>query len=112
MDNKSYLENKALEALNSLDGIQRADPGPFFFTRLRARMERDKRSVWENISGIISKPAITVFGLLLIVLVNTIAALNNGAADNHVISSQGEMAFVDEYARANSIFYDIENVQP
>ncbi|HRE51818.1 MAG TPA: hypothetical protein PK339_10360 [Flavitalea sp.] len=112
MDNKSYLENKAQEALNSLDGIQRADPGPFFYTRLKARMERSKRSVWENISGIISKPAITVFGLLLIVLLNTVAALNNEAAYNSTLTNQGEMAFVDEYAQVNSFFYDIENVQP
>jgi len=40
------IQKKVEEALSSLDGIQRAQPGPYFVTRLTARLQNDKRNVW------------------------------------------------------------------
>ena len=38
---KSFNKNRADQILNSFDGIQPSEVPPFFYTRLKARMERE-----------------------------------------------------------------------
>jgi len=56
MDMKNIKE-EINKTMNSLDSIQRADPGPFFYTRLSARMEEVSpmplRWYWKVAAGIL-----------------------------------------------------------
>jgi hypothetical protein len=60
--------------LQSLDGMQRAEPQPFFYTRLQAKLENRpaERSTW----GWIGKPVFS-FATLLLLLVLNITAINS-----------------------------------
>ncbi len=74
--------NNIEDILNSLDGSQRAAAPNFFYTRLKAKMEKGievktKRS-W------MLRPAYVVAGLLLILALNTVVFLKNSNAETAI----------------------------
>jgi hypothetical protein len=55
------------DILQSLDGLQRAEPQPFFYTRLLARLENHPaEKTWEWLS----KPVFSLATLLLLLVLN------------------------------------------
>ena len=56
--------------MNSLEGLQKASPGPFFFTRLQARLQKEEVSLWGRIAYFVSKPSFALTTLVLIFLLN------------------------------------------
>lgn len=70
---KHELDNKIETALDSLDHVSRVGPGPFFYTRVVARLQRRDRTLWEKISGFISQPAVAFAVIALVVSLNTLA---------------------------------------
>jgi hypothetical protein len=74
MIQKNNIDKRVEETLDSLDGIQRASAGPFFYTRLKAKLEEGEKSVWETISSFISRPAM-VFATVCVVLLLNIVVL-------------------------------------
>lgn len=103
-------QNKIGEILNALDGAERAEPRPFFFTRLEARMAA-KDSSWEKIITVITKPVIAYATVLLVLILNAyvIFEVKN---DNKSQTSQNEMATIDEYTQMNTAFFDVEKLNP
>ena len=69
---KHELEKKIESALNSLDHATRVGPGPFFFTRVQARLHRKDKTAWEKISGFIAQPAVAFSVICFIVALNTL----------------------------------------
>jgi hypothetical protein len=63
------FNQKIEETMRSLDGIEKATPRPFFFTRLEARMQNEK-SIWEEISSFVAKPMVAFACILLVVIIN------------------------------------------
>jgi hypothetical protein len=79
---KTENNKKTDEILSSLDGIKRAVPEGFFFTRLKARMEKDLLPASTQ-PGLL-KPAYAFPLLVLILAVNAFAILgkkNTGSGD-------------------------------
>jgi hypothetical protein len=76
---KSYdIDKKVDETLKSLAGMNQAEPNPFYYTRLKARMEREllqPKTVW----GWTFKPVYVYASLAIVLLINvfTIATINN-----------------------------------
>ena len=68
------LFNKQIEStLNSLDGMQRAEPDPYFATRLSARisgLSSASNTPWQRLSGFLGRPVVACIGLALMVLLN------------------------------------------
>lgn len=95
--------------LNSLDGLQRATPGPFFYTRVSARLLNRQKTVWESLSQLLARPAIVVAGLCFVVIVNILAIIKQPATTTSVAATSELMSSPDEYTLAASNFYDIEN---
>lgn len=62
------------EIMNSLDGCQRASAPDFFYTRLRARMERETASARPAPWAV--RPAYALAGMALILLINVLAVFN------------------------------------
>ena len=92
--------------MDSLDGVQRATPGLFFFTRVSARLLREQKSSWQVIARLVARPAIAISGLCLILLVNTWAVTHSAKT----ASRKGtELALVDEYVITSSNLYYYEN---
>lgn len=81
MENKR--NNNIEDILNSLDGSQRAAVPDFFYTRLKARMEKGlevkTRRSW------MLRPVYAVAGLFLILAVNTFVFLNNKNNETSIV---------------------------
>ena len=71
MDNKR--NNRVEEVLSSLDGSKRAVAPDFFYTRLRARMERELTK--NNRRNWVLRPVYIVSALLLVLAVNVFVVL-------------------------------------
>ena len=57
MKQKMDIEKRVEQTLNSLDGIQRASPQPWLFSRIKGRlMQQDDKTVWGVIGSFLSKP--------------------------------------------------------
>jgi hypothetical protein len=101
------LKQKMEEALGCLDGIQRAEPRPFFYTRVMARLERQNRTMWESIGSFLARPVVAIAGLCVIVVLNVVALTR----DESSLASSTETLMTDnEYILASSSSFDYENI--
>ena len=82
------------EYLQSLDGIRAADPGPFFYTRLKGNMQRQQKQ-----AGNFYKPAWAIITLCFFLAVNIWMITqdkNNGQQTNNETTSSVQ-AFAETY---------------
>ena len=109
MENNSS-SNKIEGILSSLDKIRRAEPQPYLYTRLRARLEAGRVTVWDRVTTIISRPVIAVGGVFLVLIINIFAIYshNNLSGNN----DQPDVASTEDYSVVSSSFYDSENIKP
>lgn len=108
MDKIDIIQQEVEKTLQSLDGLQRAEANPFLFTRIKARMQ--KNSPWERITSFVSRPAIALAGLFLIMLINAFVVFSSGDKEN----GSTEIAatdIADEYNLATSTNYEYENLE-
>ena len=102
------IDQLAEDALNSLEGIRRAEPEPFFLTRLNARLrERNSINGWNKISLFLSRPLISLSILIIIILVNSFIIING----NRQLKQESENTSIikDDFAISDVSIYDIEN---
>ena len=111
MKSKNELEKKVQETLESLDGISRAEPRPFFYTRLTARLQQDVPSVWESIGAFISRPAVAIATLCIILALNAFILFRSDD-DSSTLPMYSNEALVsdNEYVLASSSSFDYENI--
>jgi hypothetical protein len=105
---EKYIEEEVAKTLQAFDGLERARPKPFLYTRLRGRLERKSGKPGEV--SVLS-PA---FQRLAIILVILIVAINiytvtrffiNPGPVNSAINS--EQLFVEEYYPSMPTLYNI-----
>lgn len=96
--------------MQSLDEIQKANPGPWFFTRLSARLVAQRRSAWFAIGSFLSRPAVAISGIMGVLLLNMALLLNER---KEVKTARVPQTVTEnEYITASNSF-DYENlVQP
>jgi len=70
MDGKKDISRLTDQVLNSLDGIQRAETQPFFYTRLMAKMETGSSNEWNKWMSILSRPVVSLGILLVFLMIN------------------------------------------
>ncbi len=95
--------------LDSLDGISRATPQPWFYTRLRARMQKSEQSPRER--PLLARPAFVLAGLFFVIMMNAFILLKQGSGDgNNQVAEQNEQTLSDseDLYTSNSSF-DIES---
>jgi hypothetical protein len=115
MNERHDIEQRIGRALESLDGLKRAQPAPWFYTRLRARLERDEPvTVWEHIGSFLSRPAVVVAGLCVILVANVTILLKQPAATTTGPNTvaQSETVVESESLIASSSSFDYENFAP
>lgn len=110
MNTLKNLQDKIDASLNSLDGVQRATPSPFFYTRVIGKLMNQQQSFWEKFSAVITRPVVAFSCMSVIVLMNVIAVYTNSDAatmtENDVVAS-------DELTtQVTPGFYDLENSKP
>ena len=108
------IERKVQETLESLDGIQRAEPRPYFYTRVMARLQKDEKTIWETMGSFLARPAVAVAGLCFILIFNAVLLfrqdVNTSNANSPVISSSEVMSTDNEYILASSSSFEYENL--
>jgi membrane-bound ClpP family serine protease len=111
MKSNEHINKLTEEALNSLDGASRANAKPYLLTRLNARMQSAKESSWDNALKFISKPAVALAGLCLVIGINAMVVGYNYQEKTTVVSEE-QYASVDEYSSSVTVLNDIENIEP
>lgn len=73
---RNVPEQEVDAILDSLDGMQKAEPRPFFYTRLKARME--KEAAPQGLAGIKwLKPSLAFASLTLFVALNVVTIISH-----------------------------------
>ena len=106
MNNNSDIQKLVDETLNSLNGIQKAEPTPFLFTRVMARLNKEENSLWEKLAYIFSKPAVTFATVILFIAINSVVLYRVAGNSTSAPQEQAVMADNDFDLSVNSI-YDI-----
>ena len=113
MDNRQDIGKRVDKTLDSLNGIKRAEPQAFFYTRLRARLEREEKNIWELAGAFLARPVVAVVGLCMILVFNVAVLVQKEMASP---STQGytatEVSPEDENIFASATTYDYENLEP
>lgn len=93
------------DIMQSLDGMQRAEPQRFFYTRLQAKLE--SRSAEKSSWGWLSKPVFS-FTTLLLLLVLNIAVISSYLKPKTAVTqtSTGIENFAKEYSLDGSSAYN------
>jgi len=111
MNKKTDIHNKVEAALNSLEGITPATPGPYFFTRVQARMKRVEKNVWESISAYIARPIVAIAMVGFVLLMNTVAVVQHTKTSDLTLDQSDQSAY-EEFNVAVNTFYDDETKEP
>ena len=94
--------NKQIEeTLNSLDGVNRAEPRPFFYTRLEARMENESSISTYAVRKL--KPALLIPMLACSLLLSVASVYTVLSYDTQDSSLSSKDAFIQEYGLNESV---------
>ncbi|MFI5130887.1 MAG: hypothetical protein ACHQFX_12875 [Chitinophagales bacterium] len=111
MDKRPDIVKKAEKALESLDGIKKAEPQPFFYTRLIGLLQRDEKTWWETAGSFLARPVTVAICLGFILFFNAVILFRQDT-DNDIslAGSQTEIATENEYVLASNSSFDYENL--
>ena len=110
MTSKEKIQQEIEQTLQCLDGAKRAEANPFLFTRIKARMDR-KANVWERSFSFISKPAIAVAIVVVVMAVNGWALWGGSGTDETIAAEPNVSELATEYNVVASVDnYDYENL--
>ncbi len=101
-------ENKKIEEiLNSLDGHRKATAPDYFYTRLKARMERQEE---KGISkSWVLRPAFALWAVILVLLFNTAMLLRVESSErtSPLADTEGFQSLASEYSVNDNFAYDL-----
>jgi len=95
------------EIINSLDGVQRASAPDFFYTRLKARMEKGLESGYRR--SWVLRPAYALATLALVIAINVFVLFkNDNSPNNATAESDSITSIAAEYnLNDNGALYEI-----
>jgi hypothetical protein len=104
-------KNKVTEILESLDDVKRASAPDFFYTRLRARMEKETSEKRER--PWILRPAYAVITLVLLLLINAAVILQKqDSAEDVQQDAENTQSLAAEYSlNDNTVLYELTTDQ-
>lgn len=111
MNRQENINKLVDDALNSADHITRAEAKPFLLTRIHARMNKGKETVWEKAGWLIGRPAVAFTGLCLIVLINIMVVMLNKPSTTDYAVDRNSQQQVDEFSYTVATIYEIDNTQ-
>jgi hypothetical protein len=106
MKAKRQIEQEVDKTLDSLEGIQKAEASPYLFTRIKARLEREEKTVWGMAISFIGNPTIAIAAILLVVLINASVIFKSGSGQIQPTGQDAEQLFASEYNLIDSTIYD------
>ena len=112
MNRQENINKLIEESLNSMDDVKRAEPKPFLFTRINARMNKGMESVWEKAGWFITRPAVALAVVCLVLIINATAIFYNKAETQVATTDVAVQNTADEFSYTVAGIYDSENTQP
>ena len=111
MTSKEKIQQEIEQTLQCLDGVKRAESNPFLFTRIQARMNK-RSSRWEERTfSFISKPAIAIAIVVLVMAVNGWALWGGSGTGETVTADTNVSELANDYNVVASVDnYDYENM--
>jgi hypothetical protein len=106
-----FIHKKIDEVMHSMDGIDRASPRPFLFTRLEARMQNEK-NIWVKLSSFVARPVIAFACICFVLIINAMVIFLINSPGNSLPQQGNELAAADEYSQVSSTLYEFENTRP
>ena len=110
MSKRPDTSKKADKALESLDGIKRAEPQPFFYTRLVGRLQRAEKTWWETTGSFLAKPVMVAICLGFILVLNAVILFRQNAGDDVSFANPQADVPDNEYVVASNSSFDYENL--
>jgi len=111
MSKKQYTEQEMEAILNSFDGVEKASPTPFLYTRLMARMQESDDNIWSRILQFITKPVFAVGITLVFLLINAYILLNQYSSSVEQ-AEESTQTLALEYTSLTSTIYDNNTETP
>ena len=105
MNKEKEITGKVADVLSSLEGMKPASPGPFFYTRVQARLHKQGKSVWDHVSLLITRPAVAFTVVCVILLMNMLVFLQQKNVSS-TLADQQEQSYYEEYNNTADNFYD------
>jgi flagellar biosynthesis/type III secretory pathway M-ring protein FliF/YscJ len=110
MTQKEKIQGEIERTLQSIDGVKRAEANPFLYTRIQARMNK-KSTGWEGIFSFVSKPAIAIAIVAIVMAVNGWALWGSNTTEETITESSNASELATEYNSVASVNnYDYENI--
>ena len=101
--NKEDIDKKVADTLSSLDNMERARATPFFYTRLKARMQMEERGFWSLFAN--TGFSMAVAGVFLLLCINSYVMLNYDVGTGN---QQDEVsAFINDYQIDTGNIYEL-----
>jgi hypothetical protein len=112
MARKQRTELQVEEILDSLSGMERAEPRPFFYTRLQARLAAETDpSAWGRAMAFLSRPAVSMATLILFLLVNGVI-LFSAVRKNQATEVDSSQAIASEYVEVGNQYAYVNQYNP
>lgn len=110
MNKHSHNESDFEKILSSLDGLTPAEPKPFFYTRLQARMMKSEQSSIQRAMQLVARPAF-VLGIGILVLILNGYMLFSKLEQKQVQTEESTQMLAIEYSSLNTPWYEnlVEN---
>ena len=113
MKQNRELEKKVDEVLRSLDGLSPAEPQPWFYARVMAKMSREGSTTWSRIGAFLSRPVMAAASVCLILGINVFFLVREPKHSKESRSVSQVETIESESIIASTSSYDFENlVQP
>lgn len=107
-----HIENKIEDTLSSIDNVKRVSPRPFFYSRLKARLEREREGITNTevfISPVLQPVLLTLLFLVFAVNIYTFGRMLDIPAEDATVSN--EEALIEEYYPSTPTLFDITKPQ-
>jgi len=98
------------EIINSLDGIQRAEPQPFLFTRIMGRMRKEEKTFDQVLYKLITRPALVLAIGCFFIGLNTYFIVDRLENSNPIVDNSQSLAA--EYNQQHINPYEEPNELP
>ena len=110
MEPRNETDRRIEETLSALDNLTRTGPGPFFYTRVQARMQSYKRSVLDSVIAFLARPAVAVSMAVAVILFNGLVLIETNNSPNNPPNPNYDIALAEEFNPLQIVtFYDAEN---
>lgn len=94
------------QTFDSLEGMQKASPGPYFFTRVQARLYKSSTDIWDVTLSYLSRPSVVITCIILIVMLDIMAFAH--ILPGEASTADQAAAVADEYNMAVATIYEYD----